>query len=75
MQTYDQKVSEMDKLNKAQRSAMRFLWGANKIDAIFVEDVLDNNYPTVKVRNPKHIWLIVNLGPRGGVHGKRWCKL
>jgi len=74
MQTDEQKIAEINKLNKAQRKTMKSLWG-QPIDMIIVKDVLENCYPSVQVRNVKHQWLSVELGPRGAVHHKRYDQL
>jgi len=41
MQTDEQKIAEINKLNKAQRKTMKSLWG-QPIDMIIVKDVLEN---------------------------------
>jgi hypothetical protein len=74
MQTNEQKTAEINKLNKSQRSAMKSLWGRQKIDMILVKDLFENSYPIVQVRSENNIWLTAELGPRGAVYSKRFQK-
>lgn len=64
------KKIEIEKLNKAQRSKMRQIWG-QPIDVIHVDE-MGAGYRHIKVRNKDLLWLCVELGPRGAVHSKRY---
>jgi hypothetical protein len=75
MQTNEQKTSEINKLNKSQRATMKSLWNGRKIGMILVKDVLDNNYPTVQVKDDANLWLTAHLGPKGAVYSKRFEKI
>ena len=75
MQTNETKTLEINKLNKSQRAVMKSLWNGRKIGMIIVNDVLGNNYPTVRVKDDANLWLSVQLGPRGAVYSKRFEKI
>ena len=75
MQTNETKTLEINKLNKSQRAVMKSLWNGRKIGMIIVNDVLGNNYQTVRVKDDANLWLSVQLGPRGAVYSKRFEKI
>ena len=69
MQDDNSKLAELNKLNKEQRAAMKNIWNGRGIERIYVS-VLPLNSVIVRVCSPKNIWLIAELGPKGGVKSK-----
>lgn len=74
MQDDNIKMEELSKLNKEQRVAMKNLWNGRGIERIYV-DVMPWNTVVVKVCSPKGIWLIAELGPKGGIKSKDFQRI
>lgn len=67
--THDEIKTEIEKLNATQRSVMRSIWNGRGISKVFVS-VLPFGSVIVRVCSPKGIWLVVELGPKGGIKSK-----
>jgi hypothetical protein len=72
--TDEQKIAELNKLNKEQRKALKGIWLGRSINKIYVEQLL-SNVMRVRVCNDNDFWLTADVGAKGGIKSKGFQQL